>query len=431
MKIKIKKKNIAVLCILEFILFFGFFSRYIEYSGIWNSMLAIGTIVVLGTEKKCRKSFIRNRRFMICLLCTILLIGMGIIFANSNEFLKDNLLTMLYPFLICAIIFSVAYAKSEAVSNFFDMNFYLVNAIWLINLFVLSRQITGSGFMIKSSWLALNGFYADQSCGLFGNSGTHELGLFSIFVLLYNFYYVDFKVESSIKRKACLFYTIITEGMMLYFSTYNENMTLFLLMPIFAIMYILLKIDWTSHNVVKRVSKLGKYFLLMLVMVAIILSVPQQRNYIYEELSARVMKILTFDVSVINGSNERLAIPYYGLTNEWGWKFGKGIGAWRLHKGGYLGFNHFGLSSVGSFINLGGIWFYLLYCFLNAIMLQEICNRGRKSGMFLIVTLCSVILLSIYTVIFTSSVSIIWLALSFAILGEMKKGIDGKEDFNG
>lgn len=424
MKIQIRKKNLFLLCLLEYILFLGLFSRYVEYTNIWNYLLLMFFLISMLIENKCRNALLRNKPVIISLLCSVCFMVLSIIFGTSNEFLQDNFFTLFYPLLICIIIIFIVGAKRDVISDFFLKNFYLINLLWIINLFVLSRQVTGSGFMIKSEWLTLNNFYTDQCCGLFGNSGTHELGMFSIFVMVYNLFYCDFKEKNRTKRRIILFSTLFTQGLMLYYSIYNENLALFLLIPMFAVIYILLKIEWINHSLINKISKYGKYVLLIVVVLFVIFNISTLGSYINEVLNTRIMKIVAFDVTTTQGSNERLAIPYYGLINGWGWKFGKGFGAWRLHKGGYLAFSHFGLSSIGSFINLGGIWFYLSYCFLFAFSLRSICNREKKSKIMLTVCFIVILFLSIYTIIFTSIVSVIWLMLLFAVLGEMRNSIE-------
>jgi cation transport ATPase len=123
---------------------------------------------------------------------------------------------------------------------------------------------------------------------------------------------------------------------------------------------------------------------------------------------------LTANASDTNGSNERLAIVAVAFQKGFGWHLGKGIGSWQWSKSGLLGFRHFGLNSIYAFVTLGGIWFYICYTFAYAWILTKICKRRINSKFYYIITIICIVIVSIFTVIFTSTTSTIWLSMIFA-----------------
>ena len=406
--------------ILIFVSFYGLFSRYVGYTGVWNDVITIIILLLVWTKgnnwlnKVIKNIFILGSFFM-----SVIFLSLSVFFSSSNAYIIDNLQAILYPLLICILVWDMN--QSKAITEFFTISFGFFNLMWILNLFVLSRQVTGSGFMIKSEWLALNNFYPDQCCGLFGNSGTHPLGMFSVFILIYNLYYANYKAK---KKKLLLAYTFLTEGLMLIYSRLNENMALFVLLPFFGALYLLLETEWKSQKISKKIIKYGRYIILFLFLAFVIFQFHGIGDYIRNELSTRINKIISFKVFETNGSNERLAIPFYALANDLGWRFGRGFGSWQIHLSGFLGFRHFGLNSAGSFIALGGIWFYISYCSLYASLMKEMCYCYVQNRKLWFVCMAVIVALSLYTVIFTSAVSIIWIAFVFSIFGEMKKEIE-------
>lgn len=425
MKIRISRADLVPVMILMFVTLNGLFSQYIEYTKMWNYASILLIVLTFISNKKWAGSILKNKGLMISFLISIILIMIGIFTAESSAFLSVNLLKILYPVIVYLLLLYVV--DREVTTFFFEKAFKFFNLMWLINLFVLWRQILGTGFMIKSKWLSLNSYYEDQCCGLFGNSGTHELSMFSIFMLVYNLYYCEYVLEGKDKKRGIIIYTIITEGLMLYFSIYNENTALYVLLPGVAMLYYFLKTEWISHNISQKMIKYGKYIVFVLLLAGVLLVIPVTREYIRNVFFSKLNKVLVFEALTTNGSNERLAIPSYALSHLWGWLFGKGFGAWKLQLGGYMGFRHFGLSSVGSFITLGGIWFYLAYCSFYACMLKRMCANRKQRGRIWIVCMLVVVFLTFYTVFFSSVVSSLWIAMSFMVYGEMHKRIQAKK----
>ena len=88
--------------------------------------------------------------------------------------------------------------------------------------------------------------------------------------------------------------------------------------------------------------------------------------------------------------------------------------AWNIMGGRYAGFLHFGLSSVGSFIYLMGIWGYLIITILYAYFMSHMRSDGAKLSF--IVTFAMVNLLCFYTMFLTATHAIVWSIFIFLIL---------------
>ena len=87
--------------------------------------------------------------------------------------------------------------------------------------------------------MAANSFYADNCTGLFGGSSTHVVMLFTIFITIYNLECGVNRFRGGWKKKIFCAYVFGTLGLMLLFSTLNDNTAMFIFVPIFLIWYYL------------------------------------------------------------------------------------------------------------------------------------------------------------------------------------------------
>lgn len=423
---KWKEENINSCIILSFILLMGMCYRYVEFTKGWELVLIFLFAQRFLLSNNFLKSIFEENILKICIMIYAALVLVNIIYTRKFEFLFDNMWKIVCTNILIFLIYGMKKMNNDSISRVMAKGFLVLNVFWIANLFVLGMQITGSGFMIKDKWLATNSFYLDQCCGLFGNSGTHELGFFAVFMLIYNLVYVV-KCKSSVQKKGIFVYTLVTQMIMLFLSTKNDNIALFVLIPMFAAVFLLCMLQWSNvdQNLRKKIYITG--MVSFLVIILLLLLIPYTREFILENVVFRIKKVFLLSSSSIIGSNERLAIPLFGLQNKWGWGLGKGLGAWLWHRGGFLDFPHFGLSSVGSFINLGGIWFYLAQTALYAVICFKLCypKKNTKKGMiFLLLSFFIMLAVSIYTNVYTSNISTIWVVLTFLMFGELKKHMD-------
>lgn len=389
-------------CYLEFLLIFGLISRYIEFTKGWNILIACGILLFIylfknDIDKKTKWLFF-----------SLLILGiLNVLWTRNFDYLLTNLSTLL-PGLCIATTVYLALHHTDLFSNFLNKNMLVLNTFYIANIIVLFLQVQGTGFLIKEKWLAINTYYLDQCCGLFGNAGTHELGFYTIFMVIYNFYLTD-KIPEN-KRKLFIGYAVITTLLMLYLSSRNDNMALFVFLPLLVLLYFFLK--YFKKLKLIRINKKYGFFLVSGLVVCIVIGAIFNFDSLFiNSVLKRLSRVIFFDFSNIAGSNERLAIPLVALAKGNGWLFGQGLGAWMWHKGNYFGFKHFGLSSIGSFIMLGGIWFYLLYTYLFTYL-----SSFKKNKWFQILFFILLILVSAYSNVYTSAVSLFWIFMILSLL---------------
>ena len=400
---------------LKFMLLLGLFFGYFEVTAFWNAGIILLTAWLVIASKRI-KAVIRSRKMPAILLIVLAgFIIVNIIYMGTGEYLSYNLIQIIRPIIILWGFYCISAEGDNVVYHFLCGNFGLLNLMWIINLVVLGLQVAGTGFMIKASWIAVNSFYEDNCTGLFGTSATHVVMIFTIFITIYNLEIGIEQIKKSWKKKGFLVYIFGTLALMLLFSTMNDNTAMFVFVPMFLVWYCLHKLKEKRTPLFDKLTRVLKYVLLGLVLLIMIQFIPNVSDFINNIVADRIEGIFNFQDTNGLGSVERLAIASDALLRGFGWKLGQGIGAWNIMSGGkYAGFSHFGLSSVGSFIYLMGIWCYIAITGVYSYFFSHMRNDNRRLSFVLTFTMIN--FLCIYTMFLTTVQTIVWSIFIFLVL---------------
>lgn len=416
MKLVIDKKYWIEQVSLVFILFMGLFSNYIEYSSVWNILLFVNFFLLVFLSKKFRMKLL-DKGIIGWFLTLIVFIVININFTENfnSKYFVDNMLKLFKTYLVCLIIVVIVEENPQYfISKIFN-NKKLFNFIWIINLVVLTIQTNGIPLFIKSKWLISNKYYEDNCTGLFGFSGTHILTFFAMFIFILNYLDNYKSVTNSKKHK---WFNVITVIWMLIIATKNDNVTIFILYVFFYLLIRIVESIYKNENVSKKIIRTFNLLIIIVVLLPMIYSIPTIKSFIDNVLIKKISSTVFFENSYINGSNERLAIAYKALEEKIGWKFGLGLGSsfWVSNQSFYE-FEHFGLSSIGSFIYLGGIWFYLFITLMYIYMFFKVWHIEMKPTTSYVVLLSFfMIFVSSYSTIYTFSLTMIWLTMCMTLI---------------
>lgn len=399
-------------------LLLGLFFGYFEVTAFWNAGVILLTGWLLLASKRIQKVVQKNATAVLLLFCLVCFIVLNVIYMGTGTYLSYNLIQIVRPIVILCGIFYISQEKNHIVYNFLSGNFGLLNLMWVVNLFVLGLQVAGTGFMIKASWMAANSFYADNCTGLFGGSSTHVVMLFTIFITIYNLEFGINRFRAEWKKKIFCVYVFGTLGLMLLFSTLNDNTAMFIFVPIFLIWYYLHKLRIVDATLFYKIFDVLKYVFLAILLLFVLQFIPGVSDFINTTVMNKIDGVINFENTNGLGSVERLAIASDALNRGFGWKLGQGLGAWNIMGGRYAGFLHFGLSSVGSFIYLMGIWGYLIITILYAYFMSHMRSDGAKLSF--IVTFTMVNLLCFYTMFLTATHAIVWSIFIFLMLNSVR-----------
>lgn len=402
---------------LQFMLLLGLFFGYFEVTAFWNAGIILLTGWLLVASKRVQRMLRQN---MVPVLLLIILFGfivLNVIYMGTGAYLSYNLIQIVRPIVILCAVYYISLEKNNVIYDFLFDNFNLLNLMWIINLFVLGMQVAGTGFMIKASWMAANNFYEDNCTGLFGGSSTHVVMLFTIFITIYNLEFGVKRVATAVKKKVFYIYIFGTLGLMLMFSTLNDNTAMFIFVPIFLIWFYLHKLKTANTKFFNKIFNALKCIILATILLLILQLIPGVSDFINTTVVSKINDVIYFEDTNGLGSVERLAIASDALSRGFGWKLGKGLGAWNVMGGEYAGFVHFGLSSVGTFIYLIGIWGYLIITIVYGYFLSHMCSERVKISY--IVTFVIVNLLCFYTMFLNATHAIVWSVFIFLTLNSV------------
>ena len=416
----ISTKRLTKITIAYFILM-GLFCRYTEVYSLWKliSLVLIGLLFISTKFRFEMKKLHMNLSFLLL----VLVIVVSCVFSSESTYIFGNVLYIIWPLLYMATICGLVGSNGRVVENIIDRCFIPLNLFFIFNIVLALIQTTGYPLLIRKSWLVYNSFYEDLCCGIFGLNGTHEFTTYSLFMNIFILTYVS--KEKRKNRMLIYCYLVFIDLALLFLSTRNDNVAMFVLLPIFLGIFVLAKIHLKTEKVKKTVKKLLKLLIPIICLLLIAMNIPYIKYYLDKYVWIRIVMLLNFNKSYyqIAGSNERFAIVFNALSSASGWLFGKGFGTADFGGGSYFGYGSFGLSSIGSFIMIGGIWFYLLFTYHMTKELQYLVNNRTRVDFFGIIIFGVVCVYSAYTILYTSFVSTFWFEMIFLELGFYKKSV--------
>lgn len=382
-----------------------FFSGYIEHSIIWNIGCVFSLLILIIFDVKSW----HTSSLTICFFSLVMiLLSLNIVTSESQAYTFSNIRSLLYSACLLLSMYIMVIDHPKRLIEFLRKGAIPFNIIYIINIYVLYKQVSNVPLFIKPEWMRLNPYYPDLCSGTFGMNSTNLYVLFVLFMFLYNTMYAENYVIKPSHRLLISIYSYGTLLLLLYLCTMNDANSIFLFLPVVLVSKLIVTSSKQKSVITsKTVKKAGVIAVVVVLFIIVLLKVPVINEYIEETVLTRLHSMLTeTDSHKVNGSNERIAIALYGLRYKWGWKLGRGIGysKWQMDK--MFGFKHFGISSIGSFINLMGVWFYLAYSMLMTSIIFEItATYNKPSNKFLrfIGLFLAVLLLSCYTYIFTGT----------------------------
>lgn len=425
--LKFRKRFLLEILTFEYIICMGLLRSYVGYNNIWRILLIV-LFLTLFLSKKIYRSMLFEFYVKSPFFWSVIFLGLiSIMLGSNNQYLFSNIARWLEVQLILCIVIMLAGNEKFDIRKVMVNHFYFLNLFWIINLIVLAIQLTGTGFMVKDEWLEYNRLYLDHCSGLFGGSGTHKLSCFAIFMLVYNLYVAD-EAGTRYRKKAIYIYTFATQLWMIYLSSKNDNKTFFMLLPYFLVVYFILR-NLDRINDIRRallwaVKIAGTLTVVVIIAVVVLSNFTEIWEYINETVLQSALTLATQGKSGSVGSIERLTIATDAISQGKGLFFGDGLGAAALSEGvsgHYRGYIHFSMSSIGTLITLGGVWFYISYCLIYTKAFSRFIKNKKSSILCDFICLISLVSLSVYTPIFETEIGMLWLCFTFVMCGKGQK----------
>ena len=401
MIIKIGKIRINfIYVILIFITSMGLLSGYIEHFQIWRYIsLVLFFIVVIFLPKATN-----IRLYKSWLIAIVFLVGLCL-FGSDNGYMKDNFQSLFFPTLLALMLSIILNSYKNKYYCFIERALPLFIAWYFLNVVIVLIQLQGNGFLIKNEWLIYNYAYYDQCCGLFGNSQTANLAMFSIMIVVMT---MEYRVKFD---KFFIPLLVFEIGLLLFTSVLNDNKSVFIVLPLMLVYYLYMSINKRNISLKNKLLKYLEYIILGVVLFQLI----YQISFVQTDVIERLIEIINFKNTTIAGSNERFAIIQYVLDNGKAWKFGYGIGSMGFGKGGNLGFAHFGLNDAGSIIAICGLFFYVMWnvMYSNIFFYSMLKDKNRIQYFVILIYF---VVMSLYANPFCSATMVIWFFFTFSLL---------------
>lgn len=410
-----------------FILLIGLFCRYTEHFRIWK-ICTLALFIVLLSKKMFNWNFCKSLNILHSIVLVVVVVA-GIFFDNTT-YLFGNFMLIVWPILFATIICSLVNLYGFKTEIIFFKLIIPLNIMFVFNIILALLQSQGTPVLIKNAWLEYNSFYPDLCCGLFGLNGTHEFSTFTIFMNIYLLCYA--RTYKKRNRGFIYIYLVVVDSLLLYLSTKNDNVAMFVILPAFIIIFLFVSEYLTIGKICSVAKKSLKYVVPLLIIGLVVVNIPTIKSYIDEYVIIRIKMVIGINKSYyhIAGSNERFAIVRTALSQPSGWLFGKGFGSADLGGGNFFEFPSFGLSSIGSFIMCGGIWFYFAYTLLLTNILSSVFSTVKDKRPLNVVIFLVTVFYTAYTILYTSFVTNIWYSLIFAMLGLLRNNISNKSKWS-
>lgn len=388
--------------------------KFNGYEQVGNKLLTV--FIGITIIKHIYQVVLNSTEIVLLGLLVFLFLINLLLLGGTSVNIKSNIAILLYP--ILSVIF-IGYFIENYPKEFLGMmrkGFYLINGYYLLNVIVLLIQLQGTGFMVgRNAAGTTNPMYEDLIAGLLGYSGTHQLSLFLVFVVLYNLSYWKYVVRKS-RKPILLIYILLSIVFGCYVSIENYNQAFFFVLPISIILYIF-SIRISANGIKSSYKIILKTIALAIATILVIVILYNQNAAVQGFIDDNILDKLDMASNAMdmglsaNGSDERFAIILYGLNNYDGWYLGRGFGNYFIYSAGALGFRHFGQGSIGTLICLGGIWFVWAWLLLNTFILtKSIFKRINILGFILI--LIYYIFLGVYCQVAYDNIVALWAIVS-------------------
>lgn len=286
---------------------------------------------------------------------------------SGGSNLPGNVQVLLINAALILYMTYLAKNKRDYLYRFFRKALVPLNVYNWINNIIMIIQLRGTGFLMDYN--ELNSMYQDHVTGFIGRDGTHCVALFSVFIMVLDFYYIHtvsprYRLLAWINDIASVLVSVII-------ATQSDNNGLLLMVPVTFVVYVLFSM---GNNIIRILSRIWKPLLLGLGLFAILAGVMFLRIPELRDIQERLMQTVgtySFGDNGVSASDERFLFTSFAL--EAGGVFGKGWGSITMLSEPSIDL-HFGMAAIQPMLYMGGWLPLACYIIFYSIRL----SNGRK-----------------------------------------------------
>lgn len=374
------KKTIRKNCIFEILLlallgFYVLLAHWIWFGrGIQESTMIALSIFVLLRSARIHKASKKTLVDMILWTVLFVICLAGIMRAQSHQYLVADLKSMVGSMIVSmAAIVSVRRLTANGY-NLIDFLFDFLNRYFVINDALIVVQYFIPYFLMnRKAIVSVNNMsYFDQLTGFLGINGTTRWDIWSVAIIILNFYVAYKRNDDRIIK-----YNIIFFFVNIIISMINVARAFLIIAPLTILIYLFLI---RKVRLTKRMKQIIAVFGVLIVGLAVYSMSPLVNNYINDLISDKFAIYLSGDINhMITANDDRVVATYYAVEN--GGIFGIGIGVVPMHSTNAQ-VKYLGLNSASAYIYMIGVAGYLLWTLCLARWGQS-GDKGTKNNTIL------------------------------------------------
>lgn len=393
-KIRIKKSCLEETLLLALYGFYVLLAHWIWFGrGIQETVMILLSLVVLGKSLKNRR--ISIKQLVDCLLWISLFVIclIGIVQAESHEYLAADLKAMVGTVLVATAVIAAIRKLTGSGVDCLNFLFSFLNGYVVINDIIIVIQYFVPFFLMNTVAIRSvnNGAYFDQLTGFFGINGTTRWDLWTVALIILNFY-----IGFSRKNKKIIRYNLVLFFASALICMLNSARSFLIIAPATTLTYLFLI---RKIHITKRVKQVILVLMMLFLAFTVYLVNPYVNHFVNDLITDKVAIYFSGDVAYMVAANDDRAVAtYYAVEN--GRILGAGIGSIAMHSTniGVTSTNkvvkYMGLNSASSYIYMVGIAGYFLWalCLARCGVYGKKGNTQRTTIFFLYLLILSYLL---------------------------------------
>lgn len=355
---KVSKIDCAIVgTIYLMVAILGFFGLQRNINRIIIIVILIRLIIRYG------KSLLSNKYFIVGTLIVIITVIASFLLNGIGAFMTygwGNLLMVLYSMIYALYFYFLCRDYKSTVSSMYSKSAIIINLTMIANIIAVVYQVNHPGQFIATASGNYNSDIlerminvGDTASGFFAFGSVHTLCIFSAFTIIY-----DLSLSDLLKKKweklLLAIYILVIVFLNLSIALLNDNKAFFIIFPVSILIYFFMGLNLSKKSMKRLFATLTVILFVTIIGIAFNNNLLASINETLESMAS--FSKITMHTGIANGSNERIAIPLYAFQKGSTWLLGMGIGVTNFYQAGFLGFNHFGQSDLGTFLIFMGIW---------------------------------------------------------------------------
>lgn len=354
MKIRVKRSCIEETLLLVLFGFYVLVAHWIWFGrGIQETIMICLSILVILKSIKLKKISVNILPNSILWGVLFLICGFGFVRAKTHQYLVADLKAMFGTIIVSIAVVTSIRKLMASGYDLVDYLFEFLNRYFILNdVLIVIQYFVPYFFMNRSAIASVNNkAYFDQLTGLLGINGTTRWDIWSIAIIILNFY-VAYKRNDNRIIKYNIFFFLAS----IIICMINSARSFLIIAPVTVLIYLFLirKVEFSN-----RMKQVFAVFGVLIVALIIYSSNRYVNDYVNDLINDKFAIYLSGDVEHMVAANDDRAVATYYAVENCG-TFGVGIGAVSMHSTNNQ-VKYLGLNSASSYIYMLGVAGYFLW----------------------------------------------------------------------